>query len=203
MSPNEPPSHSKDQRVEHADSHPTQALKIQPMQVMMLRASEEATGDTVVSAESYLIEARYNKKMVDGGIYSPFAAYRNSTKKQNGYTEKSAQYPVTYNEIEDESNTIILGLKYEKSQDGIIYKGSLGLEHDLYHSVDRLIPTAAVSISTVNLDESFDKTRPVLSFGVDKFLAPTKKISATYQYQKLPYRNMSEKNLYLNYSFGF
>ena len=71
------------------------------------------------------------------------------------------------------------------------------------HSVDRLIPTAAVSISTVNLDESFDKTRPVLSFGIDKFLAPTKKISATYQYQKLPYRNMSEKNLYLNYSFGF
>ncbi len=166
-------------------------------------SSEEATGDTVVSAESYLIEARYNKKMVDGGIYSPFAAYRNSTKKQNGYTEKSAEYPVTYNEIEDESNTIILGLKYEKSQDDIIYKGSLGLEHDLYHSVDRLIPTAAVSISTVNLDESFDKTRPVLSFGIDKFLAPTKKISASYQYQKLPYRNMSEKNLYLNYSLGF
>ena len=166
-------------------------------------ASEEATGDTIVSAESYLIELRYNKNMKDGAVYSPFAAFRNSIKKQNGYTEKSAQYPVTYNEIEDESNTIILGLKYEKSQDDIIYKGSLGLEHDLYHSVDRLIPTAAVSISTVNLDESFDKTRPVLSFGVDKFLAPTKKISATYQYQKLPYRNMSEKNLYLNYSFGF
>lgn len=165
--------------------------------------SEEATGDTIVSAESYLIELRYNKNMKDGAVYSPFAAFRNSIKKQNGYTEKSAQYPVTYNEIEDESNTIILGLKYEKSQDDIIYKGSLGLEHDLYHSVDRLIPTAAVSISTVNLDESFDKTRPVLSFGVDKFLAPTKKISATYQYQKLPYRNMSEKNLYLNYSFGF
>jgi len=166
-------------------------------------ASEEATGDTVVSAESYLIEARYNKKMVDGGIYSPFAAYRNSTKKQNGYTEKSAEYPVTYNEIEDESNTIILGLKYEKSQDDIIYKGSLGLEHDLYHSVDRLIPTAAVSISAINLDESFNKTRPVLSLGIDKFFTPTKKISATYQYQKLPYRNMSEKNLYLNYSLGF
>ena len=166
-------------------------------------ASEEATGDTVVSAESYLIEARYNKKMVDGGIYSPFAAYRNSTKKQNGYSEKSAEYPVTYNEIKDESNTIILGLKYEKSQDDIIYKGSLGLEHDLYHSVDRLIPTAAVSISTINLDESFNKTRPVLSLGIDKFFTPTKKISATYQYQKLPYRNMSEKNLYLNYSFGF
>jgi hypothetical protein len=108
-----------------------------------------------------------------------------------------------YNDILDKSNTIIVGLKYEKDIYDIILKGSAGLEHDFYHTVDRLAPTAAVSITTVNINESFDKTRPVLSLGIDKIFTPTKKLSATYQYQKLPYRNMSEKNLYLNYSFGF
>jgi hypothetical protein len=166
-------------------------------------ASEEATGDTVVSAESYLVEARYNITKPNGTQYSSFVALRNSVKKQNGYTEKSAEYPVTYNDILDKSNTIIVGLKYEKDIYDIILKGSAGLEHDFYHTVDRLAPTAAVSITTVNINESFDKTRPVLSLGIDKLFTPTKKLSATYQYQKLPYRNMSEKNLYLNYSFGF
>lgn len=165
--------------------------------------SEEATGDTVVSAESYLIEARYNITKPNGIKYSPYIALRNSVKKQNGYTEKSAEYPVTYNDILDKSNTIILGLKYEKDISDIILKGSVGLEHDFYHTVDRLAPTAAVSIATVNINESFDKTRPVFSIGLDKFFSPDKRLSATYQYQKLPYRNMTEKNFYLYYTIGF
>ena len=166
-------------------------------------ASEEATGDTVVSAESYLVEARYNITKPNGIKYSPYIALRNSVKKQNGYTEKSAEYPVTYNDILDKSNTIILGLKYEKDISDIILKGSVGLEHDFYHTVDRLAPTAAVSITTVNINESFDKTRPVFSIGLDKFFSPTRRLSATYQYQKLPYRNMTEKNFYVYYTIGF
>ena len=166
-------------------------------------ASEEATGDTVVSAESYLVEARYNITKPNGIKYSPYIALRNSVKKQNGYTEKSVEYPVTYNDILDKSNTIILGLKYEKDISDIILKGSVGLEHDFYHTVDRLAPTAAVSITTVNINESFDKTRPVFSIGLDKFFSPTRRLSATYQYQKLPYRNMTEKNFYLYYTIGF
>ena len=166
-------------------------------------ASEEATGDTVVSAESYLVEARYNITKPNGTKYSPFVALRNSVKKQNGYTEKSAEYPVTYNDILDKSNTIIVGLKYEKDIYDIILKGSAGLEHDFYHTVDRLAPTAAVSITTVNINESFDKTRPVFSIGFDKLFSQTRRLSATYQYQNLPYRNMTEKNFYLNYTIGF
>ena len=165
--------------------------------------SEEATGDTVVSAESYLVEARYNITRSNSTKYSPYIALRNSVKKQNGYTEKSAEYPVTYNDIIDKSNTIIVGLKYEKDISDIILKGSAGLEHDFYHTVDRLTPSAAVSITTVNINESFDKTRPVFSIGLDKFFSPTRRLSATYQYQKLPYRNMTEKNFYLYYTIGF
>jgi len=85
----------------------------------------------------------------------------------------------------------------------IILKGSLGVEHDIRHSIDRLEPTGISGLTTVNLDESFNKTRPVVSIGLEYNLTPNQRLASTFQYQELSFKSKSESNVYLNYIIGF
>ena len=85
----------------------------------------------------------------------------------------------------------------------IILKGSLGVEHDIFHSIDRLEPTGISGLTTVNLDESFNKTRPVVSIGLEYDLTPNQRLAGTFQYQELSYKSKSESNVYLYYMIGF
>ena len=85
----------------------------------------------------------------------------------------------------------------------MILKGSLGVEHDISHTVTRLEPTGISGLTTVNLDESFNDTRPVVSIGVEFNLAPNQRLASTLQYQELSYQSKSESNAYLYYTYGF
>ena len=86
-------------------------------------------------------------------------------------------------------------------KDGL--KGSLGVEHDISHTIDRLEPTGISGLTTVNLDESFNETRPVVSIGLEYNITPNQRLASTLQYQELPYQSKSESNVYLYYTIGF
>ena len=81
-------------------------------------------------------------------------------------------------------------------------RGSIGVEYDLIHTVDKIEPTGMTGLSTVSLENEFNQTRPVLSLAFDKYLSSNEKITTTIQYQELSYKSKAETNAYVYYTIG-
>ncbi len=166
--------------------------------------SEQATGKTQTLAKSHTIEIRYNVSKKNKTNFSPYLALRKAVKQQNGYTEVDAQAPLTYNEIKDKYLTAIFGTRFDMyTTSEIRLHGSVGIEHDIKHSISKLTPTGMSGLPTVNLDETFDKSRPVISLGLDYDYSSDYRLSAIFQYQDLPYNNMAQRNSYFYISKAF
>ena len=167
-------------------------------------SSEEGKGQTVIEAESYVAELQYGYQFSTDTVMRPYFAARSAVIKQDAYTETGLSSPLSFNEIKDKSTTVLLGLKFNtRLSHNLSLKGSLGVEHDIEHSVDKLAPTGISGLSTVSLTDSFNKTRPVVSLGFDYALKPNHRLSAILQYQELPYESKTESNAYLYYTIGF
>lgn len=166
--------------------------------------SEEGKGQTVIEAKSYVTELQYGYQYSDDTVLRPYFAARSAVIKQDAYTETGNSSPLSFNEIKDKSTTVLLGLKFNTTLGiKLSLKGSLGIEHDIEHSIDKLAPTGISGLSTVSLTDSFNKTRPVVSLGFDYALKPNHRLSAVLQYQELPYQSKTESNAYLYYTIGF
>ena len=151
-----------------------------------------------------MAELLYSYQINNGTVLSPYLAARRALIKQDAYTETGASSPLSFNKIEDKSTTLLLGLKFNTDlSHNLSLKGSLGVEYDINHSVDKLEPTGISGLTTVSLDNSFNRTRPVVSAGFDYELKPNQRISSIFQYQELPYQSKTESNVYINYTIGF
>ena len=158
----------------------------------------------MIEAQSYVAELQYGYKLNNDTIYRPYLAVRRAVIKQDAYTETGPDSPLNFNKIKDKSITVVLGLKFNRNlSSDIILKGSLGVEYDISHTVDRIEPTGMSGLTTVNLEESFNKTRPVVSVGLEYNLTATQRLASTFQYQELSYQSKSESNVYLHYTIGF
>ena len=165
--------------------------------------SEEGKGQTVLEAKSYVAELQYGYQYTDNTVLRPYLAARSAVIKQDAYTETGNSSPLSFNEIKDKSMTVLLGLKSNtKLNQKLSLKGSVGIEYDIEHSIDKLAPTGMSGLTTVSLTDDFNKTRPVVSLGFDYALRPNQRISGTLQYQELPYLSKTETNAYLNYTIG-
>ena len=166
--------------------------------------SEEATGSTKTSALSNTLEVRYNISKNNKINYSPYFAARHAIKKQYGYTEEGVSAPLTYNEIQDRAITVLLGTRFDLNLSSALrLHGSVGIEQDIYHTISALKPTGMSGLATVNFNESLQKTRPIISLGSDYYLSPNIKLSSILQYQELPYKNMTQTNMYFYVSTSF
>ena len=167
-------------------------------------SSEEGKGQTVIEAKSYVAELQYGYQYGDNTVLRPYFAARSAVIKQDAYTETGLSSPLTFNEIKDKSTTVLLGLKFNTDlNQKLSLRGSIGIEHDIEHSVDKLAPTGISGLSVVSLTDSFNKTRPVVSLGLDYAFKPNHRLSGTLQYQELPYESKTESNAYLYYTIGF
>jgi hypothetical protein len=167
-------------------------------------SSEEGKGETVIEAKSYVAELQYGYQYGDNTVLRPYFAARSAVIKQDAYTETGISSPLTFNEIKDKSTTVLLGLKFNTNlTHKLSLKGSVGVEHDIEHSIDKLAPTGISGLSTVSLTESFNETRPVVSLGLDYALKSNHRLSGVLQYQELPYQSKTESNAYLYYTFSF
>jgi len=166
--------------------------------------SEEGTGSTTTSAISNTIETRYilsKKRKIN---YIPYFAARHAIKTQDSFTEVGPTSPLTYNTIKDEAFTVLLGSRFDSNLTPILnLHGSLGIEHDIYHTIDKLKPTGMSGLPTVNLDANLKKTRPVVSLGFDYELSSNSRFSGVVQYQELAFESMTQTNTYFYYSIAF
>ena len=166
--------------------------------------SEEGTGTTTTSAISNTIETRYilsKKRKIN---YIPYFAARHAIKTQDSFTEVGPSSPLTYNTIKDEAFTVLLGSRFDSNLTPVLnLHGSLGIEHDIYHTIDKLKPTGMSGLPTVNLDANLKKTRPVVSLGFDYALSSNSRFSGVVQYQELAFESMTQTNTYFYYSMAF
>ena len=113
--------------------------------------SEEGKGQTVMEAQSYVAELQYAYQLNEDTVFRHYFAVRRALIKQDGFTETGVRLPLSFNKIEDKSITVLLGLKVDLNlSTDLILKGSLGVEHDIIHTVDRLEPTGISGLTTVN-----------------------------------------------------
>ena len=136
--------------------------------------------------------------------YIPYFATRHAIKTQDSFTEVGPLTPLTYNTIKDEAFTVLLGSRFDANLTPVLnLHGSLGIEHDIYHTIDKLEPTGMSGLPTVNLDSNLKKTRPVVSFGFDYELSSNSRFSGVVQYQELAFESMTQTNTYFYYSIAF
>ena len=166
--------------------------------------SEQAIGNTTLTAWNLISEFKYNIMVSRSLEISPYFAGRYAEKIQDGYTEEDAQIPLTYNDIEDKSLSVVGGLKFKKGfSNKFNIFGSGGIEYDIYHDISNLSPTGISGITSVDLGKDFNRTRPVVSLGFNFNITNQKIIRLNAQYEELSYKGMSEKNIYLSYNIGF
>ncbi|GIR29266.1 hypothetical protein CM15mP43_08900 [bacterium] len=166
--------------------------------------SEQAIGNTTLTAWNLISEFKYNVMVSRSLEISPYFAGRYAEKIQDGYTEEDAQIPLTYNDIEDKSLSVVGGLKFKKDfSNKFNIFGSGGIEYDIYHDISNLNPTGISGITSVDLGKDFNRTRPVVSLGFNFNITNQKIIRLNAQYEELSYKGMSEKNIYLSYNIGF
>ncbi|SUZ59558.1 uncharacterized protein METZ01_LOCUS12412, partial [marine metagenome] len=165
--------------------------------------SVKGLGKTVIGAESYLAELQYAHQFSDTTILKPYFAARHASITQDSYTE-TGKCALTFNKIKDKSNTILSGLKFESALTSkFSLNGNFGVEHDVNHSINKIKPTGISDLTTVSLENSFNRTRPVVSAGFDYYFSPAQRLSVVFQYQELAYESETESNAYINYTIGF
>ena len=73
--------------------------------------AEAGSGTTDVTVNSIIAEASYQFLSQNRTSYRPYFAGRYAKIKQDGYTETNVDNGLTYQDLEDESITLIMGLK--------------------------------------------------------------------------------------------
>ena len=168
--------------------------------------AESGSGTTDVTVNSIIAEASYQFLSQNRTSYRPYFAGRYAKIKQDGYTETNVDNGLTYQDLEDESITLIMGLKAKHLMtEQFILKGTVGIEQDIYNDNDNLVATATniTGITAVDVNSDENKTRPVVSLGADYFFTPTQRLSFQTQYQELAYTSTSAKTAYVSYTIGF
>jgi len=168
--------------------------------------AEAGSGSTDVTVNSIIAEASYQFLSQNRTSYRPYFAGRYAKIKQDGYTETNVDNGLTYQDLEDESITLIMGLKTKHfMNEKFILNGTVGVEQDIYNDSDNLVATATniAGITAVDVNSDDNKTRPVVSLGADYFFTPTQRLSFQAQYQELAYTSTSAKTAYVSYTIGF
>jgi len=171
----------------------------------ILNTSEAGVGDTSINTQSYVGELSYSFLVNEARtLVRPYAALRYTRIKQDAYTEEGSIFsPLTYAALEDRSTVALVGMKLnQKLTDKVNLTGSVGIEHDLSHSVDDLTATGVSGLTSENFNDSLNRTRPVASIGAYFSPASNQRIAVDFYYQQLPFQSTGSATAYVNYTLG-
>jgi|TARA_R100001244_G_scaffold45697_2_gene41076 uncharacterized protein YhjY with autotransporter beta-barrel domain len=171
----------------------------------IMNTSEAGVGDTSINTQSYVGELSYSFLVNEARtLVRPYAALRYTRIKQDAYTEEGSIFsPLTYAALEDRSTVALVGMKLnQKLTDKVNLTGSVGIEHDLSHSVDDLTATGVSGLTSENFNDSLNRTRPVASIGAYFSPASNQRIAVDFYYQQLPFQSTGSATAYVNYTLG-
>ncbi len=172
----------------------------------VIGTSEAGSGATNLNTQSYVGELSYAfLANQDKTTLRPYLALRQTTIKQDAYTETGVTTPLTYATLKDRSTTALLGLKLNHAlTPKATLTASLGIEQDLEHRVDQYSATSAgiSGLTSENFNDSIKRTRPVASAGAYYAVSKTQRISGDVYYQQLPFQSTGSTTAYFSYMIG-
>ena len=172
----------------------------------VIGTSEAGTGTTNLNTQSYVGELSYAfRTNQDKTTLRPYLALRQTTIKQNAYTETGVANPLSYGSLKDRSTTALVGLKLNHAlTPKATLTASLGIEQDLEHSVDQYSATSSsiANLTSENFNDSIKRTRPVASAGAYYAVSETQRISGDVFYQQLPFQSTGSTTAYFSYMIG-
>jgi len=172
----------------------------------VIGTSEAGTGATNLNTQSYVGELSYAfLTNQDKTTLRPYLALRQTTIKQDAYTETGVSTPLSYGSLKDRSTTALVGLKLNHAlTPKATLTASLGIEQDLEHSVDQYSATSASisGLTSENFNDSIKRTRPVASAGAYYTVSKSQRISGDVYYQQLPFQSTGSTTAYVSYMIG-
>jgi hypothetical protein len=192
------------------DNHSGYAMKLshafQQQNLALTRpkvgVSFKGTGETQMTAHDTAAEVKYNYQQNTLTV-SPYGVLRYSNKTIDSFTETTADYPLTYNEISAKTLALIAGIKFIKPlTTSINLNGALAVNHNIHHTIDNLIPSGINGLQRIDLEDDYTATLPIASFGLEYSISGGHSIATTVQHQALSYQSMSETNIYVQYAFA-
>ena len=164
--------------------------------------SFKGTGQTQMTAYDTAAEVKYNYQQNTLTV-SPYGVLRYSNKTIDSFTETTADYPLTYNEISAKTLALIAGVKFIKPlTTSINLNGALAVNHNIHHTIDNLIPSGLNGLQRIDLEDDYTATLPIASLGLEYSISGGHSIATTVQHQALSYQSMSETNIYVQYAFA-
>ena len=172
----------------------------------VIGTSEAGTGSSNLNTQSYVGELSYAfLANQDKTTLRPYLALRQTTIKQDAYTETGVATPLSYSALKDRSTTALVGLKLNHAlTPKATLTASLGLEQDLEHSVDQYSATSASisGLTSENFNDNIKRTRPVASAGAYYNVSKAQRISGDVYYQQLPFQSTGSTTAYFSYMIG-
>ena len=170
-------------------------------------ASQAASGNTDIQAQSYLAELSYRYQLNKEILLQPLLALRYSRVKMDGYVEEDVSAPIRFASNRDRNGTLILGLKtFHQLTQKLNVNANIGYEKDITNHRDNLqasISGMTSSFAGVDPALNIDKTRFFASLGAKYAIDNTQQLEATAYVQQNRYNHGEARVLYLNYSVGF
>ena len=170
-------------------------------------ASQAASGNTDIQAQSYLAELSYRYQLNKEILLQPLLALRYSRVKMDGYVEEDVSAPIRFASNRDRNGTLILGLKtFHQLTQKLNVNANIGYEKDISNHRDNLHGSISGMTSTfagVDPALNIDKTRFFASLGAQYAIDNTQQLEATGYVQQNRYNHGEARVLYLNYSVGF
>jgi hypothetical protein len=172
----------------------------------VIGSSEAGVGSTNLNTQSYVGEISYAYIYRDKTLLRPYFALRQTTIKQDAYTETGVTTPLTYAALYDRSTTALLGLKLNHAlTPKTTLTASFGIEHDLEHSIDQYSATSSsiANLTSENFNDSITRTRPIASAGAYYAVSKTQRISFDVYCQQMRFQSTGSTTAYFNYMVGF
>lgn len=172
----------------------------------VIDTSEAGTGTTDLKTRSYVGELSYAYLAnEDKTTLRPYLALRQTTIKQDAYTETGVDSPLSYAALTDRSTTALIGLKLNHAlTPKATLTASLGIEQDLKHRVDQYTATSVdiSGLTSENFNDNIKRTRPVASAGAYYAVSKTQRISGDVYYQQMPFQSTGSTTAYFSYMIG-
>ena len=169
--------------------------------------SEMGYGKTGIDTLSGSATLSYGIKVVPNWMASPYFGVRHTTVSSSGYSEQATTdvtVPLTYNGVNQESLTALLGIKASgRLTDHIGLQASAGLEQDMHTYTSAYAATGVDGLTAINFTPNMQKSRAVSTFGATYDVAKGHRLGLNAIWRQESFQSVDTKMAYVNYTMAF
>jgi hypothetical protein len=169
--------------------------------------SEMGYGKTGIDTLSGSATLSYGIKVVPNWMASPYFGVRHTTVSSSGYSEQATAdvtAPLTYNGVNQESLTALLGIKASgRLTDQIGLQASAGLEQDMHTYTSAYSATGVDGLTAINFTPNMQKSRAVSTFGATYDVAKGHRLGLNAIWRQESFQSVDTKMAYVNYTVAF